>query len=41
MIEILINQEKNLKTIMLVNNGIWLERHEEHENQQRLEGNIN
>lgn len=40
MIEILINQEKNLKTIMLVNNGILLERHEEHENQKRLEGNI-
>lgn len=40
MLELLINKEKNLKTIMLVENGILLEKHDEHEHQQRLEGNI-
>ena len=40
MLELLINQEKNLKTIMLVENGILIEKHEEHSNQKRLEGNI-
>ena len=40
MLELLINKEENLKTIMLVENGILLEKHEEHENQKRLEGNI-
>ena len=34
MLELLINKQDNLKTIMLV------EKHEEHENQKRLEGNI-
>ncbi len=40
MLELLINKNENLKTIMLVENGILVEKHEEHENQQRLEGNI-
>lgn len=40
MLELLINKDKNLKTIMLVENGILIEKHEEHEHQQRLEGNI-
>jgi len=40
LLELLINKEKNLKTIMLVENGILLEKHDEHEHQQRLEGNI-
>ena len=41
MLELLINKQDNLKTIMLVENGILVEKHEEHENQKRLEGNIN
>lgn len=40
MLELLINKQDNLKTIMLVENGILIEKHEEHENQIRLEGNI-
>jgi len=40
MLELLINKKENVKTIMLVENGILLEKHEEHENQTRLEGNI-
>ena len=40
MLELLINKQENLKTIMLVENGILIEKHEEHENQKRLEGNI-
>ena len=40
MIELLVNKENNVKTIMLVENGVLVERHEEHENQKRLEGNI-
>lgn len=40
MLELLINKKENIKTIMLVENGILLEKHEEHENQKRLEGNI-
>lgn len=40
MLELIINKQENLKTIMLVENGILLEKHEEHENQKRLEGNI-
>ncbi len=40
MLELLINKKENVKTIMLVQNGILLEKHEEHENQRRLEGNI-
>ena len=39
-LELLINKQENLKTIMLVENGILVEKHEEHENQRRLEGNI-
>ena len=40
MLELLINKQGTLKTIMLVENGILVEKHEEHENQKRLEGNI-
>ena len=40
MLELLINKQKDLKTIMLVENGILVEKHDEHENQKRLEGNI-
>ena len=40
MLELLINKQENLKTIMLVENGILVEKHEEHEHQRRLEGNI-
>lgn len=40
MLELIINKTENVKTIMLVENGILLEKHEEHENQIRLEGNI-
>ncbi len=40
MLELLINQEKDIKTIMLVENGILVEKHEEHKDEKRLEGNI-
>ena len=40
MLELLIDKKENVKTIMLVENGILLEKHEEHDNQRRLEGNI-
>ena len=40
MLEIIINKEANKKSIMLVENGILVEKHEEHHNRQRLEGNI-
>ena len=40
MLELLINKQENLKTIMLIENGILVEKHDEHENQKRLEGNI-
>ena len=40
MLELIINKESNKKNIMLVENGILIEKHEEHENHQRLEGNI-
>ena len=40
MLELVINKEKKLKTIMLVENGILVEKHDEHEHQRRLEGNI-
>ena len=40
MLELIIDKTENVKTIMLVENGILLEKHEEHENQIRLEGNI-
>ena len=40
MLEIIINKELNKKSIMLVENGILVEKHEEHHNRQRLEGNI-
>lgn len=38
--EIIINQTENLTTIVLVENGILVEKYEEKENQHRLEGNI-
>lgn len=40
MLEIIINKEQDKKSIMLVENGILVEKHEEHHNRQRLEGNI-
>ncbi len=40
MLEIIINKKENKKSIMLVENGILVEKHEEHKNRQRLEGNI-
>lgn len=40
MLEIIINKEPNKKSIMLLENGILEEKHEEHHNRQRLEGNI-
>ena len=40
MLELIINKEADKKSIMLVENGILIEKHEEHENHQRLEGNI-
>lgn len=40
MLEIIINKELDKKSIMLVENGILVEKHEEHHNRQRLEGNI-
>lgn len=40
MLEIIINEEESKKNIILLENGIMIERHEEHCNQKRLEGNI-
>lgn len=40
MLEIIINKEPDKRSIMLVENGILVEKHEEHHNRQRLEGNI-
>ncbi len=40
MLELIINKEPDKKSIMLVENGILVEKHEEHQNHQRLEGNI-
>lgn len=40
MLEIIINKEPHKKSIMLVENGLLVEKHEEHHNRQRLEGNI-
>lgn len=40
MVELLINQDKDIKTIMLLENGILIEKHEEHKDEKRLEGNI-
>ncbi len=40
MLEIIINKQLDKKIIMLVENGILVEKHEEHHNRQRLEGNI-
>ncbi len=40
MLEIIINKEENKKSIMLVENGILVEKHEEHQDRQRIEGNI-
>jgi ribonuclease G len=40
MLELIINKDSFKKQIMLIENGILIEKHEEHENHQRLEGNI-
>ena len=40
MLELLVNQCKDVRTIMLVENGILVEKHEEHKDEKRLEGNI-
>jgi len=40
MLEIIINKEKDKKSIMLVENGILVEKHEEDSKRKRLEGNI-
>lgn len=40
MLELIIDKTEDVKTIMLVQNGVLLEKHEEHINQKRLEGNI-
>ena len=40
MLEIIINKEPDRKNIMLVENGILIEKHEEHIDRQRLEGNM-
>lgn len=40
MLELVINNEKDTKNIMLVENGILIERHQEHKDKKRLEGNI-
>ena len=40
MLELLVNKQEKTKTIMLVDHGNLIEKHEEHENQKRLEGNI-
>ena len=40
MLELIVNSKPNMKSIMLLENGNLVEKHEEHENHQRLEGNI-
>ena len=40
MLELFINSEAEKTNILLVENGKLLEKHEEHENQKRIEGNI-
>lgn len=40
MLELIINKEETKKNIMLLENGTLIEKHEEHENQKRIEGNI-
>ena len=40
MLELLIHKEQNKTVILLVENGILIERHEEYEDKKRLEGNI-
>ena len=40
MLELIINNEPGKNTIMLLENGILIEKHEEHEHRKRLEGNI-
>lgn len=40
MLELLINKEIDKKEIMLIEDGILVEKHEEHKNRQRIEGNI-
>jgi ribonuclease G len=40
MLELIINKENDKAIIMLVENGILIEKHEEHESSRRIEGNI-
>ena len=40
MLELIINEEKHKKSIMLIENGLLIEQHEEQHEQKRLEGNI-
>jgi len=40
MLELLINKDANKTTILLLKNGILIEKHEEYETKKRLEGNI-
>ncbi len=40
MLELVINEEKHKKSIILIENGLLIEQHEEHHEQKRLEGNI-
>ena len=40
MLELIINKDKNKKEIMLLEDGVIVEKHEEHKNHQRIEGNI-
>jgi ribonuclease G len=40
MLELIINKDFTKKTIMLIENGFLIEKHEENENQKRIEGNI-
>lgn len=40
MLELIINKDISKKQIMLVEDGILIEKHEEHANHQRIEGNI-
>ena len=40
MLELIINEDKYKKRIMLIENGVLIEQHEEQHEQKRLEGNI-
>lgn len=40
MLELIVNSEQNKKNIMLVENGVLIEKHEENDTHKRIEGNI-